>query len=190
MPSSYSSARSIAIIDAWLEDITSSRLSTSRKRARSFTAPSLSHRKRTALATSQGNVMKRAVNHDENTNTPKRQRISIDQDDTPRAGPFQFYTSSLLNHDNPEPLNRSMTPSTESVTQSSKSQQFSRASSVKGLNSLMMTETPVVRSDEISNIPCSGRDLYKDLLKCKAAHQVLPNAIKASILVECLQHVF
>lgn len=185
--SSYSSTRSIAIIDAWLDDIQSfilepnSPLPICKKRARSPTPLSSSHRKRIALAAGQGNVMKRANREVNDIDTPKRQQIFIDQDDTPRAAPLPHYTSNLMSQDIPEPTNRSVTPSTESATRSSVSNQSGRTGSVKGLGSLMMTETPVNRSDKFSDIPSSGQNLYKDLLRCKAGHQVLPNAIKASL---------
>lgn len=187
MSSSYLSTRSISVIDAWLDDIQSCILETnprrpnSKKRARSLTPSSLLQRKWIALGASEGNVMKRSANPDvDDSNTPKRQQLT-EQDDTPRARSLH-YTRSLMDLENLEPINRSVTPSTESATQSSVSKQSGKAGSVKGLCSLMMSETPVERSDQISDIPSTGRDLYRDLLRCKAAHQILPNAIKASLL--------
>lgn len=183
MPSSYSSTRSIAIIDAWLNEIQSFNLETksrNKKRARK-PRQSLRQRKRIALFTTQGNVMKRGNRDTDDNDTPKRQHISIYQDDTPRAGSSQLYSSALQSHSFPDSV-KSITPSTDSATQSSISKQSGKTGSIKGLGSLMMTETPVERSDNISDIPVSGRDLYRELLKCKAAHQVLPDVIKAGLV--------
>ena len=195
LSSLYSDSRSIAIIDAWLEDIQSiisqahhSPASNSKKRSRSPTPCPFSPRKRTVLAAAEGNSMtspKRYADHDaEDPNTPKRRQIFIHSDNTPRARPTQLYTTSLINHESPDPLDRPATPSTDSVTRSSKSRQSGRASPVKGLGSLMMTENPVERSDTISEILPSGRDLYKELSRCKSAHGVLPSALKACIPME------
>lgn len=200
MLSSHLNTRSTAVIGAWLEDVQSTisqahqpPTSNSRKRSRSLNPYQFSARKRFALATAEGNVMtspKRYADHNaEDPNTPKSRQILIYSDDTPRARPSQLYTTSLINNSIPDPLDRPATPSTDSATRSSKSKQFGRVSPVNGLGSLMMTENPVKRSDTISEVPSSGRNLNKELSRCKSAHGVLPSALKACIVTECAQRL-
>lgn len=81
------------------------------------------------------------------------------------------------------------TRDSSSAPQSTKSISSSGDSPVKGFRFLLMTENPVVRSDEVSEIPSMGRDLYAHLAGVRSAIGVIPRALKACVLMECVQHL-
>ena len=126
------------------------------------------------------NSPKRNADHDvEEPNTPKRRQILTHSDNTPHASPTKMYHASSIDQGIPGPSDRPATPSSSSVPQSSKSISSSRASPVKGFRFLLMTENPVVRSNELSEIPSMGRDLFDKFEGCKFASGVLPRALKS-----------
>lgn len=181
-----------AIIQAWLHDV---QLATSPTQHH----PDSSHRKkslspcpspsgeRIALGTAHGNIMaspkRQADNSPEGAGTPKRRQIPFHSDETPRARPGQH---SLANY---PPLDLPSQPSSllsDDLTQSSASQTSRSSSPIKNLGALQMTENPVEHSDEVSEMPFSGRELYKELLRCQIGQGVMPRALKVYVIVEGL----
>lgn len=171
--------RSFPYINAWLEDTHSAiskahhhRASDTQKGPLLPTPTSL-----TSCVTEKAmDSSKRNADYNkEDLRTPKRLRTFTDPDDTPR-------NTRLISHDYLDTLDSPATP-TDSITQSSKSNKSSRASSIKNLSSLLMTKNPVERSENISEIPSMGQDLYKELFMCGHAQGILPSAPKVCVVV-------
>lgn len=188
---------STAIVYAWLQDTQSAiyqaqyHPTSITKEGSLFPTPSPSSSpERSALTVAERSAMispKRIADHDgDDPQTPKRRQTSTHPDDMPPLSPTQLNTANPINYGSPY---KSATPSTESFARSSRSKQSSIASPVKGLGFLMMTQCPVQRSSEISEIPSPGRDLYKDLSRCKSALGVLPRTLKVCLVIECAQHL-
>lgn len=171
--------RSFPNINAWLEDTHSAiskahhhRASDTQKRPRLPTPTSL-----TSCVTEKAmdSSKRNADYNEEEIRTPKRLQTFTDPDDTPR-------NTRLISHDYLDTLDSPTTP-TDSITQSSKSNKSSRASSIKNLSCLLMTKNPVERSENISEIPSMGQDLYKELFMCGHAQGILPSAPKVCVVV-------
>lgn len=111
--------------------------------------------------------------HTEEIRTPKRMQIFTDPEDTPR-------NTSLISHDSVDSLDSPAAP-TDST---SKSNQSGRTNSIKNLSCLLMTKYPVKLSDNISEIPSMGQDLYKELFMCGQGQGILPSASKVCVVVE------
>lgn len=165
--------RSFPYINAWLED-THSAISKAHHHRASDT------QKGTSLAScvtekAMGSSKRNADYDKEEMRTPKRLQTFTDPDDTPR-------NTRLIRHDYLDTLDSPAT-STDSIMQSSKSNKSSRVSSIKNLSSLLMTKNPVERSENISEIPSMGQDLYHELSRCGHAQGILPSAPKVCVVV-------
>lgn len=182
-------------IQAWLEDIQLTQPQHDphpNPRKRSISPSPSPACKKVALAAAHGNTMasskRRADDGPDGPNTPKRLQPFIHEDETPRVRPTQISSNSLLNHSilDPSELVKS---SSDALTQPSASKKSQSSSPVKNLGALKMTDNPVEHSNEISEMPCSGRDLYKKLLGCKSAQSVLPSGLKVCTIIEQLWYV-
>lgn len=98
-----------------------------------------------------------------------------------RSGRYPLHTR-VISQDYLDTPDSPATP-TDSITQYSKSNKSSRASSVKNLSCLLMTKNPVDRSENISEIPAMGQDLYKELFMCEHAQGISPSAPKVCVVV-------
>ena len=182
-----------AIIQAWLQDV---QLATSQtqhhpdpnRRKRSLSPCPSPSGKRIALATAQGNIMtppkRHADDSPEGAGTPKRRQIPIHSDETPRARSAQRYDHSLANYPPLDPPGQPSSLSSDDLTRSSASQRSRSSSPVRNLSALRMTENPVEHSDQVSQMPSSGCDLYRELARCKWAQGVLPGAIRVFIITK------
>ena len=197
MSSLYLNNRSIAIIQAWIEETQSAIIEAHQHPTRNQSqlptpSPSSSPSKIT-LTSAEGITMnspKRSVELDaEEPSTPKRRQLLTHSENTPHTTPTKMYHASSIDQGNPGPSDMPATRCSSSVPQSSKSISSSRGSPVKGFRSLLMTENPVVRSDELSEIPSMGRDLSAHLEGVRSTIGVIPRALKACVVIECVQHL-
>lgn len=189
----YLNNRSIALIQAWLDEtqsaITQAHQHLASNQSRLPTPWPSSSRSKITLTSAEGTAMnspKGDVELDaEDPSTPKRRQLLTHSDNTPHASLTKTYHASSIDQGIPGSSDMLATPS----TQSSKSTSSSRNSPVKGFRFLLMTENPVVRSDELSEIPSMGRDLYAHLARVRSALGVIPRALKACVVIECDQYL-
>lgn len=184
----YLNNRSIAIINAWLEE-TQSAISQAQQHPASNTS-NLSLLPTPCPSSTRQKILdspKRNADHDaEDPSTPKRRQILTHSDNTPHASSTNMHHASSIDQGISDPSDRPAPRSSSSFPQISKSISSSRSSPVKGFRFLLMTENPVLRSNEVSEIPSMGRDLYTKLEGIRSTLGFMPSALKACVVIECV----
>lgn len=181
---SPSELRSSVIIQAWLEDVQLA-ISDSNRRKRSSSCPSQSGTW-IVLGSPRGNIIaspkRQADDSLEGTGTPKHHQVFIHSDETPRARPAGRY--SIANYPPLDPTRQLSSASSDDLVRSSTTPRSRSSSPIKNLGALRMTENPVEDSEELSEMPSSGRDLYKALARCRNSQGLFPSALRVLIIIK------